>query len=67
MRKINSKIAKLNKYYNSPTELLARSFEYYITNPNIMNLKAPLVKKHYDKIVKENLIPEFTLLTKICY
>lgn len=43
LRRINTRISRLNKYYNSPTELFARAIEMYITNPEEFNIKAPNV------------------------
>ena len=47
LKRINSKISRLNKYYNSPTELFARSFELYVTNQNKLKELAPKVYKMY--------------------
>ena len=41
LRRINSKINKLNKYYNNPSELFARFIGMYYTNPNRVNILAP--------------------------
>lgn len=52
LKRINSKISRLNKYYNSPTELFARSFELYVTEPNKLLKIAPNVFKEYENITK---------------
>jgi hypothetical protein len=57
LKKIHSKITRLNKYYNSPTELFARSFELYISNPEILKTKAPNVYNFYKNIKENNKIP----------
>lgn len=41
INRINSKISKLNKYYNHPTELFARFLDYYYTKPEYTSLIAP--------------------------
>ena len=40
--RINSKISRLNKYYNSPSELFARFIASYYTNPEYTLVTAPL-------------------------
>ena len=57
LKKINAKISRLNKYYNSPTELFARSFELYISDSELLKTKAPLVYKYYQKALENNKIP----------
>ena len=41
LRRINSRINKLNKYYNNPTELFARFVERYYTQPEKVKNIAP--------------------------
>ena len=48
LRSINSKIQRLNRYYNSYTELFARSMEIYVLENDKFSKKAPLLKKLYD-------------------
>lgn len=50
LSRINSKIRKLNNYYNQPTELWARFCEAYFTNKNINNI-APNSTLIMDKII----------------
>lgn len=57
LRRINSKISRLNKYYNSPTELFARSFEQYLTNEDYLRQQAPRVYFFYEENIKEHSIP----------
>lgn len=45
LKRINSKIYKLNKYYNTPSELFARFIEQYYTNPEQTKIIAPLACK----------------------
>ena len=60
LKKINAKIARLNKYYNMNSELLARAFQYYITDNNIVKAKAPKVAKCFEETIKNNKIPYLT-------
>lgn len=57
LKKIKAKISRLNKYYNSTTELFARSFELYITNREKLNNLAPKVKKLFDIVIDNGEIP----------
>ena len=54
LRRINSRISKLNKYYNSLSELFARSIEIYFTDKNLMALKAKNLKNIYDSEIINN-------------
>lgn len=65
LNSINSKISRLNRYYNSPTELFARSLETYLTDRNKFSKKAPLLLESYDKALKEDKIPILTKIAKI--
>ena len=56
LKRVNSKISRLNKYYNSPTELFARSFELYATDKNKLSKIAPNVYKSFEKVIKTNKI-----------
>lgn len=64
MRRINSKISKLNRYYNSPTELIARSFEYFILNSEIMKTKTPKLFEFYVHNSIKN--PQIKKMVEIC-
>lgn len=48
LKRVNSRINRLNKYYNSPTELFARALEIYITDRNTFTQKAPELVKYFD-------------------
>lgn len=48
LKRVNSKITRLNKYYNSPTELFARALEIYITNRESFIEKAPVLVQYFD-------------------
>jgi transposase len=67
LKRVNSKISRLNKYYNSPTELFARSFELYIADSNKLLRIAPNVHKEFEKTLKENKIKLLTGFVKNLY
>ncbi len=59
LNRVNAKISKLNRYYNSPSELLARSFEYFIFKPEYMKQKTPKLFEYYvEKTNKINIISD---------
>jgi len=60
LRKINNRINKLNKYYNSPTELFARAFEFFVINRKLMEEKAPITYKNIEEAILSNRIPILT-------
>lgn len=65
LRRINSRINRLNKYYNSPTELFARSMELYVTDRSLFVNKAPMLLQDYDEAISQNKIPELANFIKI--
>jgi len=67
LKRVNSKISRLNKYYNSPTELFARSFELYIADNNKLLRIAPNVHKEFEKALKEDKIKLLTGFVKNLY
>lgn len=48
LKRINSRISKLNKYYNAPTELFARFFETYALSKNEAYELAPELSKSFE-------------------
>lgn len=50
LKRVNSKICRLNKYYNAPTELFARSFELYVSDKKRLKTIAPLVYDRYEQL-----------------
>ncbi len=64
LTKINSRIRKLNNYYNQPTELWARFFEAYFIDKNI-KAKAPITTQILDNAIKNNQYKEINYLYKI--
>lgn len=65
LKRINSRISKLNRYYNSPTELLARSIELYVSDNNKLKESAPLLHSSLKDIIDTNKIPELTKLVQL--
>ena len=63
--RINSRISKLNKYYNRPSELFARFMELYILDHNKALKLAPSTSTLVQKTIRENKIPELTQYIKI--
>ena len=62
INRVNSKISRLNTYYNSLSELLARSFEYFFVQPETMEKITPNLYQYYKKIVENKQI---TMLSDI--
>lgn len=58
--RISSKIFKLNKYYQSPTELFARFLELYFTNCDVARRIAPNASKILKSKIDNNVLPELT-------
>lgn len=65
LNRINSKISKLNKYYNNPTELFARFAECYFLNSEVVLRVAPKSYELMKKNISDNKIPELTQLFNI--
>ena len=64
-KRVNSRICKLNKYYNRPAELLARFAEVYFLEPDKSYSLAPKFSNIMDNIIKQNKIPEFSTLKEL--
>lgn len=63
--RINSKINRLNKYYNQPSELWARFFELFFMERSAVKTLAPVITQKFETIVEKNIFPEFTMVNKI--
>ena len=61
IRRVNSRINRLNQYYKNPTELFARFVELYYTEPQ----KALKIAPNSYRLMKQTNIPEFANLEKI--
>lgn len=60
LRRLNSKISRLNKYYNEPTELFARAFELFISDRKLLLNTAPTVCKMLEEAISSNKISLLT-------
>lgn len=56
LNRINAKISRINRYYNSPTELFARSMEKFILEPEDFKKSAPLLHKIYSDYINRDII-----------
>ena len=65
LNSINNKISRLNRYYSSPSELLARSFEYYFLEPEYMENKTPKLYNRYKEIIKSKRIKMLSDMVEI--
>ena len=63
--RINSRISKLNRYYNAPTELFARFVELYFLLPLKTKEIAPNAYFLFELALKDNKLPELAELSKI--
>ena len=65
LRRINSRICRLNKYYNKPTELIARFVELFFTKSDIAQKIAPLCVQSFKKALHNNLEKDFLQIQNI--
>ena len=65
LKRLNSRIARLNKYYNLPTELFARAFEMYILNKDKLAQIAPGVYKDINDAIILGKLPLLCNFVKI--
>lgn len=62
LKRINSKISRLNRYYNSPSELFARSVEYFVLQPEYMEQKTPKLFEYYtNELCKIDALAELVM------
>ena len=43
LNRVKARITRLNRYYNLPTELWARAFEFYANDKKLLEDKAPKI------------------------
>ena len=60
LKRVNSRISKLNRYYNQPTELFARFADVYCTNPELANKLAPNACRQFENILANGRIKELS-------
>lgn len=65
LSRINSKINKLNKYYNEPTELWARFCELFYTDRNMLAKLAPGLLCKFEQKIKNGDLKEIGELNKL--
>ena len=65
LKRVNSKISRLNRYYNSPTELFARAVENYFINKELLYQKAPNTLKILENAIMNNKLPLLSDYAKI--
>ena len=65
LRRINSKISKLNSYYNNPSELFARFMEMFMLNSKRTEELAPIATSKFKLILKEGSIEELSEFNNI--
>lgn len=63
--KINTKINKMNKYYNQPSELWARFFEFYFMNQKEAVECAPLLSTRLKKVIENRQSIEIASIYEI--
>ena len=65
MKRINSRINRLNNYYKSNTEMFARLIEMYFTNRNKLSKIAPNCSIIVDNAIKSNKLPNLTKFAEL--
>lgn len=54
LKRLKGRVSKLNRYYNQPTELFARSFEAYFLKNNATSKLAPNVCRAYESFINNS-------------
>lgn len=54
LKRLKSRVSALNKYYNTPTELFARSFEAFIYEENYLKENSPIIFNCYKNFTTKN-------------
>lgn len=65
LARVNSRISKLNQYYNAPTELWARFFELFFTEPCKAESLAPSLSRKFKTAMEVRRIKEISKLNEI--
>ncbi|MBQ7764042.1 hypothetical protein IJ384_01595 [bacterium] len=60
LKRLNSRISRLNRYYNSTTELFARAVELFFTNKTKLFKLAPRTYNILENSIKSNKVPFLT-------
>ena len=64
LKRINSKISRLNRYYNNPSELFSRAIEAYILSPNRLKTNHELLYCEINRAVETERIKVLTKFVK---
>ena len=67
LNRINARISKINRYYNSPTELFARSMEVFMLDNKAFKLKAPILYTIYSDFISNKKDSVLTDFFNICH
>lgn len=65
LARLNSRISKLNKYYNNPTELWARFCTMFFINRSLVQKIAPKLSKKLVETIENKKIKELSIINKI--
>lgn len=65
LKRINSRISKLNKYYNEPSELFARFATQYFLSYEKVSKIAPTITHRMDEVIDSDMIPVLTKFEQI--
>lgn len=65
LNNVNRRISRLNKYYNNPSELLARSLECYALKPEYMKLNTPKLYSYYNNLINSKRIDKLSEIMEI--
>ena len=65
LKRVKSRMSRMNKYYNSPTELIARAIEMYIFNRETVYQKAPKVFLEIENTLASKKIKELNQILQI--
>ena len=65
LKRINSRISNINKYYNKPTELISRFVELFFTNIRMAEKLAPECTQQMKYCINSGSINEFSELNNI--
>lgn len=65
LARINSKINRLNKYYNQPSELWARFFDLFFTNREAVEKLAPSISARFLNFINNKTVKEIEAVDAI--
>ena len=65
--RINARISKLNRYYNNPTELFARFFQFYCEDKEAAENFAPTATARFENLLNEKRRARIYLTRRFCF